>query len=67
MTKKTFKVPLTHEEMAMVVESLRLWRQALVSQGAIEFFSKEQKNLLADIRVDVETLTTKLDELWSGK
>ena len=64
---KKMLVPMSQSEMALAVEALRLWRQALVSQGAIEFFSKEQKNLLAEIRLDVETLADKIDRLWSGK
>jgi hypothetical protein len=66
MTRK-IKVPLTHDELAMAIEALKVWRQAIVSQSAIEFFSKEQKDLLQDIRVDIETLTNKLDRLWRGK
>ena len=67
MRKKVTKVPMTDYEMAMVVEALKIWRQIAVSSGAIEFFSKEQKNLLADIRVDIETLTEKVDHIWRGK
>lgn len=67
MTQKIFKVPLTHDEMATVIEALKLCRQTIVSVGAIEFFTKEQKNLLQDIRVDVETLTDKIDRIFNGK
>lgn len=67
MTKKATKVPMTHDEMALAIEALKVWRQAIVSQGAIEYFSKEQKSLLAELRVDVESLTDKIDRLFSGK
>lgn len=67
MTQKITKVPMTHDEMAMTVEALKLWRQALVAQGAIEFFSKGQKHLLSEVRIDVEALTEKIDTLWRGK
>ena len=64
---KKMMVPMTQAEMALAIEALRVWRQAIVSQGAIEFFSKEQKNLLAELRLDVETLADKIDRLFSGK
>lgn len=67
MKQKTTKVPLTHNEMVIVLEALKVWRQALVAQGAIEFFSKEQKDLLSDILVDVTELTEKIDHCWRGK
>lgn len=67
MRRKRTKVLLTDGEMAMTIEALKLFRQAVVANSAVEFFSKEQKSLLADIRVDIETLTDKLDTAWRGK
>jgi hypothetical protein len=67
MTKRVVKIPMTDDEMALAIEALKVWHRAIVAQGAIEFFSKEQKNLLADIRVDIETLTDKIDGLFRGK
>lgn len=64
---KTVNVPMTSNEIMLAIEALKLWRQAIVSQGAAEFFTKEQKNLLAEIRVDIEELTDKIDLIWRGK
>lgn len=67
MRQRRTKVLLADGEMAMTIEALKLFRQAVVANSAVEFFSKEQKSLLADIRVDIETLTDKLDTAWRGK
>lgn len=66
MAKETL-VPMSQAEMELTVEALKIWRQALVAQGAIEFFSKGQSTLLSDIRVDVESLTEKIDDLLRGR
>lgn len=68
MTKKITQVPMTNYEMAVAVEALKVFRQMIVASGAVEFFSKkEQRDLLADVRVDVEQLTEKIDRIWRGK
>jgi hypothetical protein len=63
MAKK--KVSLTDYEFAVLIQALKIWRVGLVAQIEVSF-EKARKDLLSEIRVDVETLEEKLQNTRQG-
>ena len=64
MTKK--KVTLTDYELAVLIQALKIWRVGLVAQIEIGSVEKARKDLLSEIRLDVETLEEKLKNIRQG-
>jgi hypothetical protein len=56
----TKKVLVTDYEIAVLIQALKIWRAGLVAQIEIGCVEKARKDLLSEIRVDVEALADKL-------
>jgi hypothetical protein len=59
------KVTLTDYELAVAIQALKVWRVGLVAQIEVSF-EKARKDLLSEIRVDVEALADKLQNTRQG-
>jgi hypothetical protein len=60
------KVTLTDYEFAVLIQALKVWRASLVAELEIVLIEKSRKDLLSDIRLDVEEIEEKLQRIRQG-